>query len=247
MCVRYDGTSFHGSQLQRGQRTVSGTLTTELNSLLGQNIRLLWAGRTDTGVHADANICSFDGQLQMPIDRLAVMLNNALPMDVRIVSQWPASADFHPRFDAVQRSYTYRIWRGTFAPVDRSRYVHEYGQELKLKQLSALANLFAGEHCFRGLCRKPEGDDSCICRLEPLELTQSGQEIGIVIRGNRFLRHMICRMVGALLAVCEGHLDSPEIADALETGRELKLKPAPARGLTLTRVDYADQPRDSRN
>lgn len=238
MCVRYDGTDFHGSQLQRGQRTVSGTLTTELNSLLGQTIRVLWAGRTDTGVHADANVCSFDAILPMPVDRLALMLNSAFPPDMRIVKQWQPAADFHPRFDAVQRCYTYRIWLGQYAPVDRSRYVYEYIGELDQSRLLELNRLFAGEHCFLAFSRKAKNDDQGFCILQALEISSAGREISIVINGNRFLRHMICRIVGALLAICEDRLTEADVAEALRTGRELKLKPAPARGLTLTRVDY---------
>jgi tRNA pseudouridine38-40 synthase len=238
MCVRYDGTDFHGSQLQRGQRTVSGTLTTELNSLLGQTIRVLWAGRTDTGVHADANVCSFDANLPMPVDHLAKMLNSALPPDMRIVRQWQAAADFHPRFDAVQRCYTYRIWLGQFAPVDRYRYVYEYSQELDVNRLLQLSRLFTGEHCFLAFSRKMKNDDLGFCNLQDLDFQVNGQEIRLVIRGNRFLRHMICRIVGALLAICEERLTEAEVGETLRTGRELKLKPAPARGLTLTGVDY---------
>ncbi len=238
MRVRYDGTEFHGSQLQSGLRTVSGTLTTELSSLLGQHVHLLWAGRTDTGVHADANICAFDAQPLMPVDNLAVMLNNALPADLRVVGQWLAAPEFHPRFDARLRTYTYRIWRGTFAPVDRTRYVHECPEPLDLVDLERCAALFTGEHDFRSFCRKPPEGGNCICSLQPPELDESAQEIRIRFRGNRFLRHMICRLVGAMLCVSAGRLSEDDIALALGAGRELKLNPAPGRGLTLTWVDY---------
>lgn len=245
--IRYDGTGFHGSQLQRGQRTVSGTLTTELSSLLGQDVHLLWAGRTDTGVHADGNVCAFDASLPMPVENLAVMLNNQLPEDLRVIGQWLADPGFHPRFDAKLRTYTYRIWQDLHAPVDRYRYVLEYGGPLDCRLLESVAVRFAGEHGFRSFCRNPEEGDHCICVLEPIEVEQRGAEVSIRIAGNRFLRHMICRIVGALLAFSEGRLSEDDITEALDAGKELKLKPAPARGLTLTRVDYHEQPRDCRN
>lgn len=247
MRVRYDGTGFHGSQLQSGQRTVSGTLTTELSSLLGQDVHLLWAGRTDSGVHSDGNVCAFDAQPAMPVDNLAVMLNDRLPEDLRITAQWLAEPGFHPRFDALLRTYTYRIWCEARAPVDRYRYVLEHPQPLDAGLLRRTAALFEGEHCFRAFCKQPEPGDACICRLEPLVVEEHGAEITIVIRGNRFLRHMICRLVGAMLAVCSGRLSGEDITGALGAGGELSLNPAPARGLTLTRVDYEGQLRDGRN
>ena len=237
MRIRYDGTAFHGSQSQDGLRTVSGTLTTELSSLLGQNVHLLWAGRTDSGVHADANVCAFDADLAMPVDNLAVMLNNGLTEEIRVVDQWQADAEFHPRFDATMRSYTYRIWRGALAPVDRYRYVLEYDRPLEPERFRRCAVLFTGEHGFRSFCRIAD-DENDLCSLEAPVVEEAGQELRVVIRGNRFLRHMICRLVGAMLAVSEGRLSEDDIAEALDAGRELKLNPAPARGLTLTWVDY---------
>ncbi|MCB1220285.1 MAG: tRNA pseudouridine synthase A [Planctomycetales bacterium] len=248
MRVRYDGTDFHGSQLQSGQRTVSGTLTTELSSLLGQDVHLLWAGRTDSGVHSDGNVCAFDAQPAMPVDNLAVMLNDHLPADLRITGQWEAAAEFHPRFDALMRTYTYRIWRGSLAPVDRYRYVLEHGSWLELCGLRRIAGLFSGEHCFRAFCKQPEEGDACMCTLEEPVLAEDGPEVRIVIRGNRFLRHMICRLVGAMIAACEGRLAVDDVTAALQAGGgELRLNPAPARGLTLTWVDYEGLPRDGRN
>ena len=153
------------ARCSRGMRTVSGTLTTELRSLLKQDVHLLWAGRTDSGVHADDNVCTYDVRIPMPVNNLARMLNNSLPPDIRITDQWVSESDWHPRFDAVRRTYVYRIWNGVLPPVDKIRYVAAIEKQIDIREFRKSAELFLGKHCFRSFCRKPEDGDDCICEL----------------------------------------------------------------------------------
>jgi len=236
--VRYDGTDFSGSQVQPGQRTVEGTLTEGLESLLEQPVRLLFASRTDTGVHADGNVAAFDAEMKFPVDRLPELLNRLLPGDVALRDAQEASAAFHPRFDAVSRTYVYRFYRGSDVPVDRARYCcpHE-GQWDSLVVDSILAGL-AGVHSFAEFAQPAEDGGSTECDVRGAAQTEQGPEVCVEITANRFLRNMICLLAAAVAQAAAGKISADQVLGALEQEKDFRLQPAPAKGLTLIRVDY---------
>ena len=238
--VRYDGTGFSGSQLQPGQRTVAGTLTDCLESLLEQQLHLLWAGRTDAGVHADGNVCAFDAELRFPAGKLAELANAWLPDDLQIRDCAGVAPGFHPRFDAVRRVYRYRIYRGADMPVDRYRYCHHYPGGWDEQVVADTLDRLAGSHSFHNYSLGVADPADALCSLEPVLQEQSGPELSWVFSGNRFLRHMVCRLAGVLLAVAGGQATPGQVAAGLERELDFRYVPAPAKGLTLIRVDYMD-------
>src|SRR5688500_7666169 len=112
LTVRYDGTDFAGSQAQPGKRTVAGTLKAGLESLLQQPLKLDFASRTDSEVHADGNVCAFNAELPFAVAKLPQLVERYLPADLVVYEATEVDPRFHPRFDAVSRSYAYRIWAG---------------------------------------------------------------------------------------------------------------------------------------
>jgi tRNA pseudouridine38-40 synthase len=236
--VRYDGTEFAGSQLQPGFRTVAGTLKNELENLLGTPVHLLFAGRTDTGVHADGNVCTFDGRLKFPAEKLPVILNPHLPEDIVIREAKSVHAGFHPRFDAISRSYVYRFHRTEDVPVDRRRYCTQYRGDWNGDAVREALGYLAGRHAFYAFSKGCDGQADSICTLEPVRITEWQGEQHWWFEANRFLRHMIVRIVGALFSVAAGNLWPEQIRQALENGEQLKFKPAEAKGLTLASVEY---------
>lgn len=248
LVVAYDGTDFEGSQGQTrpGARTVDGTLKAGLESLLGQAPRLLWASRTDSGVHAEGNVCVFDAELPMPLARLADLLNSGLPEDLRIRSARLVVAGFHPRFDAISRTYRYLLC-GEASDITRWRYWWEIDDGLHVKAMAEAAQLFLGRHGFAAFAAGSLDPENSICAMTELELnhgyphTSDNRDLRdteMMLTANRFLRHMVCRIVGALVAVGQGRLDQADILAALQQQKRLKFKPAPARGLTLVKVSY---------
>src|SRR5688572_4705796 len=148
LLVRYDGTGFAGSQQQPGKRTVAGTLKAGLESLLQQPLKLDFASRTDSGVHADCNVCAINAELPFAVDKLPQLIERYLPCDLVVYSASEVQKDFHPRFDAVTRSYAYRIWTEPCPPVDRMRYVAVLPQQWALRPLGKALNGLRGVHDF---------------------------------------------------------------------------------------------------
>jgi tRNA pseudouridine38-40 synthase len=238
LTVRYDGTAFAGSQRQPGRRTVAGTLTDELESLLGQPVRLVFASRTDSGVHADGNVCAFDAQPVFPVARLAAILNRRLPEDLRVREASEAEARFHPRFDAMGREYVYRVYRSADVPVDRLRYVAPYSGPWDAAAVAQGLKLLAGEQRFAAFSRFAPDKHEAVCTLQPVIAEERGPEISWRFAADRFLWNMVCRLAGALLGLAEGQVSLRQIEAALAGTRDFKLKPAPAKGLTLVAVRY---------
>lgn len=241
LTVRYDGTDFAGSQVQPSQRTVAGTLTEGLEGLLKQDIHLLWAGRTDSGVHADGNVAAFDADTPVPSHALPGLLGKQLPADVVVRTASDCAPGFHPRYDAVERVYLYRIYLGSDVPVDRMRYVCGHGGGWDCGAVEMLCEGLAGEHEFTSFCAGTIAREDSLCTLKPVEVMQSGQEVGMLFKGNRFLHNMICRLAGAILEVAQGGLAPADVLAALDEPAGFKPKPAPPRGLTLLWVKYAGE------
>ncbi len=238
LTVRYDGTGFAGSQIQPGQRTVAGTLKAGLESLLDQEVHLLFAGRTDSGVHAEGNVCAFDATLPFPVAKLTELLNARLPQDLRISTSLAAGADFHPRFKACARTYEYCVYRASNVPLQRSRYCAEHAGPWDATAVSEAAAALAGQHAFHRFAEGALDPRYAKCTLDPVRICASGVEVRLIFRADRFLRQMIRRIVGALLEVAAGRVSPASFARAVEGELEFQFKPAPPRGLTLLCVEY---------
>jgi len=238
LAVRYDGTDFAGSQVQPGRRTVAGTLKAGLESLLGQSVHLLFAGRTDAGVHAEENVCTFDAALPLPVDRLAQVLNRRLPPDLRVRSAAEVPQSFHPRYSARTRVYAYRVYRSMDVPVDRLRFTMPYeGPWNEVAVQHALSGL-AGRHSFSSFAVGSLLPRYSLCTMDPVEFGERGPEIFWRFRANRFLRQMVRRLAGALLEVAAGRVGPQQFAEALSGPAGFQFKPALSQGLTLLKIEY---------
>jgi tRNA pseudouridine38-40 synthase len=238
LTVRYDGTAFAGSQIQPGKRTVAGTLTVGLESLLMQELHLLFAGRTDSGVHAEGNVCAFDARLQFPIEKLAGLVNLRLPDDLQIREACPTLPGFHPRFDAQARIYEYTIYRGADVPVDRMRYVAGYSGAWHGAAVEQALGAVAGRHAFHSFAEGSLKPQYAYCVLDRVQIREHGPEVVLRFRSNRFLRQMLRRLVGALLKVAGGQISPQRFINAIDGELDFQFKPAPPRGLVLFCVEY---------
>jgi tRNA pseudouridine38-40 synthase len=240
LTVRYDGRDFAGSQLQAGKRTVAGTLKTELESQLGEPIRLDFASRTDRGVHADGNVCALTAAPRFPSEKFPQVLNSRLPWDLQIRAGADTTEGFSPRFDALSRTYIYRVYRSLDVPIDRRRYVTSYEGPWLTDKVEAALRLLVGRHSFAEFGKTADPPEYCICHLSQAESREFGSEVWWVFTANRFLRHMIVRLAGALLDIAAGKLEPAAFKPALSGRREFKLRPAPPQGLTLAGVEYPE-------
>jgi tRNA pseudouridine38-40 synthase len=239
--LHYDGSRFAGWQVQPGKRTVQGELERALTRLTGGAARATAAGRTDRGVHATGQVVGVVVPAKWEAAELRRALNAVLAGDVWVAEAGEVSVEFHARYDAVARGYTYRL--GT-APVSRSPFFRgtcwPLGEALPLAVLNAAAARFVGTHSFRAFAKtgQPERGEQCtVYAADWAPWEPAGLHFRVV--ANRFLHHMVRYMVGTQVDVARGRRRVEEIDRLLagEPGLETS-PPAPPEGLFLTRVFY---------
>ena len=243
LTLEYDGAAFEGWQVQRGaHRTVQGVLEAAITQVTGEGARVRGAGRTDSGVHAEAQVASVALAAEREPEALRRALAGVLPDDVVVRACEAAPEDVHPRYDAVGKLYRYRIWNGRErSPLRRARW-HWLRTPLDLEAMRRAAGALEGEHDFAAFQAAGAEVATTVRRLSRLELRgASGAEIEIDAEGSGFLRHMVRILAGTLIEVGQGRRDAGSMQALLKSGDRTQAgKTAPAHALTLVRVDYPD-------
>jgi tRNA pseudouridine38-40 synthase len=234
LTVAYDGTHFRGWARQPGKRTVEGVVRDALAQVYGTHGDLAVAGRTDTGVHALANVVSVGVDGGPPPERVAEALNTALPDDVAVVTAEEAPAEFSARFSARSRSYRYRIWRGRArSPFEVNRSLW-HPRRLELQKLNASAAMVIGEHDFRAFTPTDTQHDVFVRNVEDARWYDHDDVVEFEITADSFLRHMVRTLVGTML-----ERDPDDFIPLLSGApRAHAGSTAPAHGLYLTHVAY---------
>jgi tRNA pseudouridine38-40 synthase len=240
--LEYDGTDFEGWQSQpEGHRTVQDAFEAALARVTGQTVRVIAAGRTDAGVHAEGQVASAEIATSMTCAELQRALNTVLPRDLAVVGLEQRPGGFHAQHDARSKLYRYRIWNGPWPSPLRHRRSHWLRTPLDLAAMGEAAHHFEGRHDFASLQTTGSEVHDTVRTLYRVEATGSpGEEIRIEVEGSGFLRHMVRSLVGILLEVGRGRLP-PSAVPTLLAARDRGAAPptAPARGLTLVRVGYS--------
>lgn len=240
--VAYDGTEFHGWQVQPGLPTIQGELEKAVSEIEGRRVSVAGSGRTDAGVHAVAQVAAFTLENSIPAENLRRALNRLLPRAIRVLSVEEAPLEFHPRYDARSKTYEYRIWREEICPPMRRLYVYHHPYPLDEARMAALAPLFEGEHDFSAFAASDEKDAlglSKVRRIDSSRLWREGGELIYRVQGSGFLKHMVRILVGSLIEAGKGNLDREALLARLEPGFPGKAAPSvPASGLCLISVEY---------
>ena len=245
LLLQYDGTDFHGWQIQDDLRTVQGELTSALSLIDGRSVNVHGSGRTDAGVHAEGQVASVEIQREISTYKLRAAINANVGRDVRVLTVETAAGDFHARYSALEKTYIYRIVNGPAVSPFWSRYVHHDARRLDLEAMKRAAELFLGKHdwtAFSAAQSDVEDRARTITRLEILPRVDErlrGSLIEIRVAADGFLRYMVRAIAGTLLALGRGELDLDAIGEAIENGnRPAAAVTAPAHGLTLLSVRY---------
>lgn len=259
LTLSYDGTDFHGWQVQPGKPTIQGTLQAALGRVTGESPLPQGSGRTDAGVHALAQVASFALRAPIPAENLQRALNRTLPPSIRVTeTRTVRSTAFHARHSAIAKTYEYRIFRGEICPPFLARYVYSCPWPLNLDALRESAPVFLGEHDFQSFAATDpdltarelaSGDDpdpaprSTIRNIFSSEWEQRASDAGDMlvyrVRGNGFLHHMVRNLAGTMLDTARGHLRVEDLPRILATrSRSAAGSTAPARGLILHSVEY---------
>jgi len=243
--LAYDGSDFHGWQVQPQRSTVQGALAAAIERVTGCKVLPQGSGRTDTGVHAVAQVASCQLDAGIPTENLRRALNHALPAAIRVLSVEEAPPDFHARRSARAKTYRYRIFRGEVCPPFLARYVYHYPYPLDEEAMRAAAAVVLGEHDFTSFASvDPERDreEGAVSNLRTIcssEWTRQGEELIYNVRGSGFLHHMVRNLVGTFLLVGKGTLDREGMKRILEAHDRSAAGPtAPACGLCLVCVEY---------
>ena len=244
--VAYDGTDFHGWQIQPELRTIQGTLTAAIAALSGETVNVCGSGRTDAGVHAAEQAANVTLQSPIPCANLARALNDHLPESIRVLSAQEVPLEFHARGNARSKMYRYRIYRGAICPPTLSRYVFPYPYPLDEAAMAEAARFFVGTWDFRPFASKDassaEEERSTVRTVFSSRLERQGpqgEELRYTVEGSGFLYHMVRNIVGTLFDVGRHRIEPAAIRELLAAGKgSAPGSTAPARGLTLVRVAY---------
>ncbi|MDL2302068.1 tRNA pseudouridine(38-40) synthase TruA [Lachnospiraceae bacterium OttesenSCG-928-D06] len=239
LIVAYDGTNYHGWQLQKNGITIESELNRCLSELLKEEIMVIGASRTDSGVHALANVAVFDTESQMPGDKVVYALNQRLPEDIRIQKSEEVEGDWHPRKVNSRKTYEYRIYPSQFQlPTKRLYSLFTYHQ-LDIGKMQEAAAYLTGEHDFKSFCQAGSQATTSVRTIYSATVSEEGDELVIRICGNGFLYNMVRIIVGTLLEVGEKKREPMEMRDIIEAKDRKKAGPtAPAHGLCLVKYEY---------
>ena len=244
--VAYDGTGFHGWQVQPGLPTIQGTLEEIISGMEGRPVHVAGSGRTDAGVHAYAQVAAVSIENPIPTENFRRAVNRLLPKAIRVSQVEEVHLSFHPQFHARRKTYEYRIFRNEIcSPFDRN-YVFHHPYPLNESAMLEAAPLLEGEHDFTAFAASDDREEgfsrirtiyrSVLCRHDDTLIYQ--------VTGSGFLKHMVRHIVGTLLEVGKGNLTLDDLQLRLAPGCGIPPGPTvPASGLFLISVEYDDAPR----
>lgn len=260
LTVAYDGTEYAGWQIQPNKETIEGVLNRELSALLNEDIKVIGASRTDSGVHAEGAVCVFDTDSKIPAEKFSYAINRSLPNDIRVRASKETDADFHPRRTNSRKTYRYCIRHDEFVnPLD-DRYSHHVYTPLDIEAMREACKYITGKHDFKAFCSAHTDVETTVRTIYDLHmdftpdkkllqmngLMKSGPMknsagripnpglIDIYVTGNGFLYNMVRIIAGTLIEVGQKKILPDEIPSIIESlDRERAGMTAPAKGLTL--------------
>lgn len=244
LTIQYDGTDFHGWQVQENSRTIQGELERVIGMLEDGKVHVTGSGRTDAGVHAEGQIANVKMSRQFTPEKLRNAINGNLWRDIRIMKVETAPDEFHARFSATGKTYKYRIINAPVMSPFWRRFAHHEQKPLDVSKMTSAAQLFLGEHDWTAFSSAQADGESRVRTITNVAFEtkwdeRGGSLIEFSISATGFLRYMVRSIVGTLIEVGQGTMDSDTIQTAIISGdRNLCGKTAPAQGLTLVKVDY---------
>ena len=235
----YDGTRYKGWQRQGNtDNTIQAKMENLLSRLLEQPVEIAASGRTDAGVHAKAQVCSFQAETDMPVRIMLTKLREFCPEDIGVISLETAAPRFHARLNCVRKTYVYQIWNSAEPNVFERRYMYAYPEALDIDKMRLAAQQLIGEHDFSAFCTK-RTKKSAVRRLESISIEKEGDIIKIMLTGNGFLYNMVRIITGTLLEVGTGQRPVDSVGKALRSeDRQQAGFTAPPHGLFLWNVEY---------
>ncbi len=236
----YDGSRYKGWQKQGNtDHTIQEKMERLLSRLLNQDVEIAGSGRTDAGVHARGQVCSFRAKTRYSTEELLTQIRAYLPEDIGAVSLQEAAPRFHARLNAVSKTYVYRIWNSSSPNVFERKYMLTVPEKLDLEKMREAADMLCGEHDFTSFCGNPHMKKSAVRTVQEIRIERIGEEVRISFTGNGFLYNMVRIMVGTLLEAGQGKRSAASVKNTLAArDRKQAGATAPPQGLILWEVFY---------
>jgi tRNA pseudouridine38-40 synthase len=245
LLIQYDGTDFHGWQVQENSRTIQGELERVIGMLEDKKVNVHGSGRTDAGVHADGQVASVRIERAFTPEKLRNAINGNLWRDIRVLRAEPVGEDFHARFSARSKTYIYRVVNAPVMSPFWRRYAHHEQRPLDVARMNEVARLFLGRHDWTAFSSAQADGENRVRNVTEFSIESRWDEraqgaiIEFTISSEGFLRYMVRSIVGTMLEVGRAEKDLDTVQTAIITGdRSLCGPTASAQGLTLHRVEY---------
>ena len=239
--VSYDGTDFCGWQVQNEMRTVEGELNKALNELTGEDIEVIGASRTDSGVHAKGNVAVFDTESTIPAEKFMYAINSLLPEDVTVVESKEVDIDFHPRHCNSIKTYEYRIYTSRINNPLKRRFAFRFPTDLDVIKMDEAAKYLIGVHDFKSFCCVRTQAETTVREIFSADVFRDDEDIVIRVTGAGFLYNMVRIIAGSLMEVGSGKYEPAHIKEVLDgTDRTLAGPTAEPQGLTLISIDFEE-------
>lgn len=237
LVVAYDGTAYHGWQVQPNAVTIEGVLNEKLTELLGEKITVTGVSRTDAGVHSLGNVAVFDTTTRIPADKISYALNQRLPEDIVVQESVEVAADFHPRFCDSRKTYEYRILNRKFPIPTMRKDTYFYYRPLDVTAMQKAAEYLVGEHDFKSFCTVGAQVETTVRTIYALTVTKEEDLIKIRVTGNGFLYNMVRILAGTLISVGIHEREPEDMERILAACDRTAAGPtAPACGLTMVGI-----------
>lgn len=239
LVVAYDGTNYHGWQVQDNGITIEEVLNRTISELVQEDIKVIGASRTDAGVHACGNVAVFDTESRIPGDKFSFALNQRLPEDIRIQESCEVDADFHPRYADTVKTYEYNILNRRFELPSKRLYAAFCYYPMDIERMDQAAAYLVGEHDFKSFCSAGAQVQTTVRTIYAVNVTKDDDMVHIRITGNGFLYNMVRIIAGTLMQVGTGLMEPEQVKEILEARDRSKAGPtAVAKGLTLVEIRY---------
>ncbi|WP_077368813.1 tRNA pseudouridine(38-40) synthase TruA [Anaerosalibacter sp. Marseille-P3206] len=239
LTIEYEGTNYHGWQVQPNAITVQGEIVKAINNITKENVNLIGSGRTDSGVHAKGQVANFITNSKIPEDKFSYAINSQLPLDIAITKSEEVPIDFHSRYDAIGKRYRYLIYNRPIRSPLYKNYAYHIPYELDFEKMNVAKEQFLGTHDFKAFMSSGSEIEDTVRTIHSISITKQDSLIIFQVEGNGFLYNMVRIIVGTLVEVGNGKKEKDSISQIIKSKNRMSAgHTAPANGLYLEKVFY---------
>lgn len=239
LTIQYDGSAYHGWQVQKNAVSVQQVLQDAIEKVFTKRLDVKGCSRTDTGVHANMYCVSIDTDMSIDDESVVRALNTYLPNDIAVVDCKQVDNDFHPRYNCKSKQYVYKLYNGKIRNPFLTNYAYHYRYPIDADYLNQQAKAFIGKHDYSGFCSVKSDVEDTVRNVYAFDVWRDGDMVYFKVEADGFLYNMVRIMVGTLLFVSEGKIKKDELSSVIASkDRKRAGKTAPPQGLYLDKVNY---------